>query len=87
MQHAKLDAALSNALADPSADRLVVFVSLEKPLPSNAVDELRRFGLTAAGERRIVSATLPRKMIDALSDLPWVRSISLSGSSRMLQAV
>ncbi len=90
MKHQKLDAALSNALtASPDrGDALTVFISFEHPLSPADVIHLRGYGVLAAEpDRKIVTATLPRRTIDVLSEYPLVRSIRLCGTSTMLSTV
>jgi hypothetical protein len=85
VEYRKLDAALSNALANPAigVHSFTVFISFARPLSAPEADELRAQGIAgAAPDRRVITATLPHRIIEALSELPAVRSIKLSGMSR-----
>lgn len=87
VEFSKLDAALSSALSESpdNGRRFTVFISFTSPLSGFDVDELRGHGVrNATADRTILTATLPRQIIGELSELPRVRSIRLSGTSKML---
>ena len=84
MDYSKLDAALSSELARDTGAQFRVFVRFAWPLTPEAALALRAYGLPDAEGERMVNASLPARIIDALSDIPWVTSIRLSESRRLL---
>ncbi|MEW2373706.1 hypothetical protein AB0940_30705 [Streptomyces sp. NPDC006656] len=89
MDYRKLDAALGRAVGaaegDPGVRDLLVLIRLTEPPSPAQLDELRRAGVggTDTG-RTILTGTLSRQDVETLSEQPWVRSLSLSGSRRPL---
>ncbi|MFJ8162323.1 hypothetical protein ACIRBY_15520 [Streptomyces sp. NPDC096136] len=89
MDYRKLDAALGRAVgagdADPAARDLLVLVRLTEPPSQAQLEQLRRAGVNGtAGGRTVLTGTLSRRDVETLSEQPWVRSLSLSGSRRPL---
>jgi hypothetical protein len=87
MDFSKLDAALAAALArhlPGSFEVFDVYLRFTEPLSREAADALCTWGLSDAEGQKMVSVRLPRRTIEALSEMPWVASIRLSGKSRLL---
>jgi hypothetical protein len=82
--YSKLDAALASALSLNPRGELTVFIGFVEPLSRESASELEELGLSAMEGQEDTSAELEAKDIDALSELPCVRSIRLSGRSRLL---
>jgi hypothetical protein len=82
MEFTKLDAGLASAVgAAPAAEDEVFLVSvrLSRPLTAIEQNEFRDLGGIGCDSRQsVMSARLSRAGIEALSNKPWVRSLSLS---------
>ncbi|MEV4195150.1 hypothetical protein [Streptomyces toxytricini] len=81
MDYGKLDAALARAVDEEDRDAhardLDVLVRLGAPPTPDQRERLLAFDIEGGG-RTDVTATLSRHGIEALADLPWVRSIALA---------
>jgi hypothetical protein len=84
MQYGKLDAALAASLGRASTKRLPVFVRFHDPRSDEARTVLRNLGLEPRHGEPVVSLNASPKIISELSDLSCIRSIQLSGTSRLL---
>ncbi|GAA1581515.1 hypothetical protein ACIQV2_12850 [Streptomyces globosus] len=82
MDYGKLDAALARAVDEEDRDAhardLDVLVRLGSPPTADQRERLLAFDIEGAGGRTDLTATLSRHGIEALADLPWVRSIALA---------
>jgi hypothetical protein len=83
MQYSKLGASLSASISGAIGGEVPVYVRFAQPLTPQRVGELRSHGIPAEVGEKIISATVPRRALDALSELNWVRSIELSGQSKL----
>lgn len=86
MDYAKLDAALSAALAERRDGLFDVQVRFVAPLAAEEAGALRGHGIQAREGEKAANLRLPAGTIEALSEMPAVRSIRLSGRSRLLDA-
>ena len=86
MDYQKVDAGLAVALAeadDAEARSLTVFVHTAVPPDEEAIRTLKGFGVAAASDRQIFTATLSPRAVAQLSEQPWVQSIKLSRTLRL----
>ena len=83
MEFAKIDAALAATLAATRAGKLPVFISFDEPATRAVNLLLRKYGLNVSPGDQVVTAELTADVLEALSELPYVRSIKLSGRSRL----
>jgi hypothetical protein len=83
-----IDAALATALWEapaPDERAFVVFIHTEHPPRPEEKEALERNGVRAGAKgRRVFTATLSPRSIDALSEQPWSRSLRLSTRLRPL---
>ena len=78
MQFAKFDAELSRLLTDEPVVSLPVFVKLQRAPSTEELEVLASHGVPPEPGRQLLSATLSKGAVAALSDLDCVRSIRLS---------
>ena len=80
MDHRKLDARLSEALATGDAyTRFEVFVEISGDAAPDDVERLARFGVQRRhGDETIITATLGRNGLDKVTGVPAVRQVRLS---------
>jgi hypothetical protein len=83
MNYSKLDAALSSALSERQVDdetgQLIVSVRTEAPPDAAQRQELARLGVQGVGPAdRVFSAKVSRRALAELSEMPWVRLVSLA---------
>ena len=83
MKYEKLDAALAASLATSRDARHPVFVSFRSPLNREAERLFSNLGIAVKPNDRIISGVVSASAIADLSELGCVRSIKLSGSSRL----
>lgn len=85
MNYAKIDAALASALGDRQAEEdrnLLVSIRLERAPEAGEQSPLEQLGIDAR-RAGVVSATVSPRDVDALSEMPSVRSIRLSRKLRL----
>ena len=86
MDYRKLDARLSEALAENDLDaRYEVFVEVAQDLAPDEVTRLKELGVHRQGDLdTVVTAHLGRKDLDAVSELPGVRQVRLGRRLRQV---
>jgi hypothetical protein len=79
MDYTKLDARLSEALADSDARAgFDVFVEISPDATADEMDRLARLGVSRlSGDETIVTARLSRDQLDRVSELSAVRQVRL----------
>ena len=88
MDYQKVDAGLACALEeadDAEASSLTVFIHTAVAPDDEAIRVLKAFGVAAASDGRIFTATLSPRAVAQLSEQPWVQSIKLSRTLRLLK--
>ncbi len=83
VKYEKLDAPLAASLAVSNEARLAVFVSLKEPLNNEAKLFFEALGFVVRPNARVTTGLVSKSAIADLSELNCVRSIKLSGSSRL----
>jgi hypothetical protein len=86
MDYRKLDARLSEALAENDEDvRYEVFVEVAQDLAPDEAARLKELGVYRQGDLdTVVTAHLGRKDLDAVSELPGVRQVRLGRRLRQV---
>jgi hypothetical protein len=89
MDYAKLDAGLAAALDDlegeSEEDNLHVFIHAKRPLGTVEAEFLNRRGIDGGeADAQILTATVSPKVLDELSEQPWVKFLRLSRVLRPL---
>jgi hypothetical protein len=86
MDYRKLDARLSEALAENDEDvRFEVFVEIARDLTPDEVTRLEKLGVCRQDDRdTVVTAHLGRKDLNDLSELPGVRQVRLGRRLRQV---
>ena len=86
MDYRKLDARLSEALAENDEDaRYEVFVEVAQDLAPDEAARLKELGVYRKGDLdTVVTAHLGRKDLDAVSELPGVRQVRLGRRLRQV---
>ncbi|MGW6982165.1 hypothetical protein ACWGE1_22465 [Streptomyces sp. NPDC054932] len=85
MDYRKLDASLAMAIdapgRSPQARDLLVLVRLTEPPSPDRLEQLGNRGVdSAVGGGTVLTGTLSREDVEALSDQPWVHSLTLSAT-------
>ena len=82
MQFAKIDAGLANTLSEPAPghdEEIHVSVRVSRPLTHVEQKEFHQLGgMGVDSGLPVLSAKLTRDAIDRLSEMPWVRLLTLS---------
>ena len=85
MDYRKLEAALASELADAPRDTThSIFVHTTAPLDANQSAELAAVGVKGQPGGQIFTATISGESLDKISELPWIKSISLAKKRRPL---
>jgi hypothetical protein len=86
MDYRKLDARLSEALAENDVDaQYEVFVEVARDLPPDEVTRLTELGVCRQGDHdTVITAHLGRKDLNDVSELPGVRQVRLGRRLRQV---
>jgi hypothetical protein len=89
MDYGKLDAGLAAALDDmqdaSEESNLHVFIHAKRPLSADEAEFLNRMGIQGGdADKQILTATVSPKVLNELSEQPWVQYLRLSRTLRPL---